>query len=168
MPNNQNPVFTDEETILGDGTEEHPLMAAGSGGGAVVAKAANSSRARIDIPGNAVGVNIDTLSIDIPAGNFKVVAYANTSLFVVTPVAGPGNSCEVQVQRGDGTPIAVGIMAFSPLDNPSVFQEVNLTAIGTDDITGPISGQVYNLFAGSAGNEMSTDAFGWSIELIPV
>ena len=33
MPNNQNPVFTDNDTILGDGTEENPLHAE-SGGGA--------------------------------------------------------------------------------------------------------------------------------------
>jgi hypothetical protein len=31
-PNNQNPVFTDNETITGDGTVENPLAAAGSGG----------------------------------------------------------------------------------------------------------------------------------------
>jgi hypothetical protein len=32
MPENQNPVFTDNETIQGDGTEENPLVAVASGG----------------------------------------------------------------------------------------------------------------------------------------
>jgi hypothetical protein len=32
MPDNQNPVYTDNVTILGDGTEEHPLAGASSVG----------------------------------------------------------------------------------------------------------------------------------------
>lgn len=101
MPNNQNPVFTDNTTITGDGTEENPLVAVGGGGDGVTSL--NSETGDIDLISSDASVGIDASTpgqIDLTVaggggGVTDVTGTANqiTSSGGATPQIGLASNC---------------------------------------------------------------------------
>lgn len=83
MPENQNPVFTDNQTILGDGTVENPLSAQSSTpfGGILVA----SVDGPVVISGDGSFQDVASLTVNVPAGSWGVLVKAS---FVITPDTG--------------------------------------------------------------------------------
>lgn len=64
MPNNQNPVFTDNTSITGDGTEDNPLVANSSGSVTEI----ESATASLDVT-NPTGPVVD-VNVAFPGGGF--------------------------------------------------------------------------------------------------
>jgi hypothetical protein len=148
MPTNQNPVFTDNDTILGDGTVENPLTAATSGGisgitsidGSV--EITNPTGPVVDLSvssgflGNALasrspgpvviagdGTYADVLvssGIDVPAiGSWQLVVMVS---FLVTPATGNTQMLWKFTKGSDGSTVGlVGGETTVTADNSSFF-----------------------------------------------
>ena len=82
MPSNQNPVYVDNSTILGDGTVEDPLHGGSSGSIAEI----TSDDASIDVT-NPTGPTVD-LSIATPP---SIAGQSAVYLLVATNPSGPPN-----------------------------------------------------------------------------
>ncbi len=77
----QNPVFTDNVTITGDGTEEHPLTASGAGGGVT---SLNGESGAVDITSSDLTVTPSAGVVDLEIADTGVTpgSYTNTDLTV--------------------------------------------------------------------------------------
>lgn len=93
MPSNQNPVFTDNTTILGDGTVENPLTAASSGGISEV-ESTNGSISVTDGGGPTVNLSVSSLLLQVAAAAGPVINSGDGSfqdvIDIVTNLPGAG------------------------------------------------------------------------------
>jgi hypothetical protein len=132
MSSNQNPVFTDNETVFGDGTEEHPLT---TSGGAPVANAPLQiiSEFQAGPDGTTDGTNTDimTASISVPAApagvSWKFVLWG----MATAQLGAAQTKSQLQIYDGDssaGTLLNEGVSEAVAADllqaNQSVLAEI--------------------------------------------
>jgi hypothetical protein len=111
MPNNQNPVFTDNAAVFGDGTEEHPLTTAGGSsapGGSTGDIQVNNNGAF----GNANSVEAGAIAKVVPGTGIEIESPAG----LVTYITGNGASGTVMVGVGGGVEIT-GVTSITITSN---------------------------------------------------
>ena len=160
MPNNQNPVFTDGETILGDGTVQHPLEAVSSSpasspvtGASVIATSQNRQLT------DATPVNVASAEITLPndARTYQVMCIAS---FDAEPDSTTTSFTATFLN---------GITQFGPTYNED-FTENTLTDVtmainsALKDLTG--SGQTITINLNVTSNGGTSHATNWALLLI--
>lgn len=112
MPNNQNPVFTDNATVNGDGTSENPLSIGGDSSGNFELNVPG----QLDLNGNGVSIESQTGSdITLTAdqrvsitGGAEIFIQANTSKVRVTPLL---SIADIQTFANNAAAITGGLVA---------------------------------------------------------
>lgn len=149
MPNNQNPVFTDNTTILGDGTEENPLV--GVGGGASPGGAKGDAQFNDGSGGFASAAELTagwTFEID-SSGNLQIIAPAGKFISIIGPggvvIDGSGAIVAIQREFGQGD-TTLGNLANAVLAKGGRFNIANVQTFANNAAAvagGLVSGDVY-------------------------
>jgi hypothetical protein len=142
MPSNQNPVFTDNVSVLGDGTEENPLHGAPGAGTLAFNAQQNPPATPVTV---ATGTVVDVLDVtfDVPEGNWTALLFS--SLFInnsATDIIASLTLTNFPSTKGqsDGTTPSTG-----------AGESLSLSPLGVDSITGPITGKTYHVSVANNG-----------------
>ena len=148
MPNNQNPVFTDDETILGDGTEDNPLEVASSAIPNLFGNLDQSASESVTLP-DGEQTQIASVSITLPNDDksYKIFMWYS---YNVTPGAA---ATEIFGGIFDGDGDTVGTISDTPFTAASLSNLSQSGCSGSDNFTGDGSTVSFTLKLESTGDD---------------